>query len=356
MEKLSATGAFGVVTTHYSNLKLMAGNVTGIMNGAMLFDTKKLQPLYILAQGKPGSSFTFEIARRIGFPEDVIENAIGKTGKTHLDFEQQLQEVESEKLQLEKRLKEFQVADGFLGELIEKYESMKNELEKSRKEIIEKARQEARSLLEQSNKAIENTIREIRESQADKEKTKSARSSIEQLRQKILVASPVEENKNIVTEKGRTETQIKPGDWVTLEGQQNPGIVLRVKDKDAFIDFNGFKITIPLQKIFPAKKPASKLTGRSSPFLSDLNEKSVNFKLTLDLRGKSAEEALQLVMKYIDDAYLLRIKEVSILHGKGEGVLRRVIRDFLAGSDEIISFEDEQLDRGGSGITRVVIK
>jgi DNA mismatch repair protein MutS2 len=356
MEKLSATGAFGVVTTHYSNLKLMAGKVHGIMNGAMLFDTKKLQPLYILAQGKPGSSFTFEIARRIGFPEDVIENAIGKTGKTHLDFEQQLQEVEAEKLQLEKRLKEFQVADGFLGELIEKYELMKNELEKSRKEIIEKARQEARSLLEQSNRAIENTIREIRESQADKEKTKSARSSIEQLRQKILVAAPVVENKPIITEKGRAETQIKPGDWVTLEGQQNPGLVLRVKDKDAFTDFNGFKITIPLQKLFPAKKPASKPTGRSSPFLRDLNEKSVNFKLTLDLRGKPAEEALQLVMKYIDDAYLLRIKEVSILHGKGEGVLRRVIRDFLAGSDEIISFEDEQLDRGGSGITRVVIK
>ncbi len=211
LEKLSETEAFGVVTTHYSNLKLLAGKIPGILNGAMLFDTKKLQPLYILASGKPGSSFTFEIARRIGFPEEVIQSAIFKSGKTHLDFEQQLQEVEMEKLGLEKRLKEFQVADGFLGELIEKYEKMNIELEKTRRDILEKARQEAKEMLEQSNRMIENTIRQIRESQAEKEKTKSARSEIEQYRQKIITSSKTEEVKVTKPEKPALLTAMETG-------------------------------------------------------------------------------------------------------------------------------------------------
>ncbi len=122
------------------------------------------------------------------------------------------------------------------------------------------------------------------------------------------------------------------------------------------MDFDGLKITFPLQSLLSARQPGKKTTGKVSPFIRDLNEKAVNFKLTLDLRGKTADEALQLVQKYLDDAYLLRIKEVSILHGKGEGILRRVIRDYLSGTDEVISFEDEQLDRGGAGITRVVMR
>lgn len=355
LEKLSETKAFGVATTHYSNLKLLAGKVPGIINGAMLFDTKKLQPLYILASGKPGSSFTFEIARRIGFPEEVIQAAIGKTGKTHLDFEQQLQEVETEKLKLEKQLKEFQVADGFLGELIEKYETLKKELEKSRKEILEKARLEAREILEQSNKLIENSIREIRESQAEKEKTKSVRSVIEKYRQKIIITSTEDDKKEDESEKIKLRPLWKSGDWVSIEGRQNPGVILRVKNNEAFIDFEGLKINIPLENLKPAR-PIKKSSGRVSPFIRDLNEKAVNFKLTLDLRGKTADEALMMVKKYIDDAYLLRIREVSILHGKGEGILRRVIRDYLSDVDEVISFDDERPDRGGTGITKVVVK
>lgn len=356
LEKLSETMAFGVVTTHYSNLKLLEGKVPGILNGAMMFDTKRLQPLYILASGKPGSSFTFEIARRIGFPEDVIQSAIGKAGKTHLDFEQQLQEVETEKLRLEKQLKEFQVADGFLGELIEKYENLKADLEKTRKDIIEKARQEAREILEESNKIIENTIREIRESQAEKEKTKSARSNIEKYKQKINITSTEEENRAVNAEKAKALPQWKAGDWVSIEGRQNPGIIQRIKNNLALVDFDGFKINLPLQKLLPAKSPGRNTTSTVPTFMRDLNEKAVNFKLTLDLRGKTADEALTLARKYIDDAYLLRIREVNILHGKGEGILRRVIRDYLSDVDEVISFEDEQSDRGGSGITRIVVK
>jgi len=356
LEKLSDTGAFGVVTTHYSNLKLLAGKVSGIVNGAMLFDTKKLQPLYILASGKPGSSFTFEIARRIGFPEEVIQSAIKKTGKTHLDFEQQLQEMETEKLQLEKRLREFHVADGFLGELIEKYENMKTDLERSRKEILEKARQEAKELLEQSNRVIENTIKQIRESQAEKEKTKSARSEIEKYRQKIII-SPPDNNKNALIQENKPETkQLKTGDWVKIEGQIKPGIIQRIKSGKAQVDFDGLIIRVGVEKLIPSKAPIKKSSGKISKFIRDVNEKAVHFKLTLDLRGKTAEEALLSVQKYLDDAYLLRIKEVSILHGKGEGILRRVIREYLSNTEEVKDFEDEQLDRGGAGITKVTLK
>ena len=356
LEKLSETMAFGIITTHYSNLKLLEGKVPGILNGAMLFDTRRLQPLYILASGKPGSSFTFEIARRIGFPEDVIQSAIGKAGKTHLDFEQQLQVVETEKLLLEKQLKEFQVADSFLGELIEKYEKLKADLEKTRKDIIEKARQEAREILEQSNRIIENTIREIRESQAEKEKTKYARSEIDKYRQKIIISSTEEEKSVVNPEKANILLQWKAGDWVSIEGRNSPGLIQRIKNNEALVDFDGLKINLPLQKLSSAKWPGRKTTGSVSPFMRDLNEKAINFKLTLDLRGKTADEALIMTRKYIDDAYLLRIKDVSILHGKGEGILRSVIRDYLSDVDEVISFEDEQPDRGGSGITRVVIK
>lgn len=356
LEKLSETGAFGVVTTHYSNLKLLAGKVPGILNGAMLFDTKKLQPLYILASGKPGSSFTFEIARRMGFPEEVISAAISKAGKTHLDFEQQLQEVETEKLQLEKRLKEFQVADGFLVELVGKYETMKTQLEKTRKDILDKARQEAREILEQSNRVIENTIKQIRESQAEKNKTRSARSEIENFRQKIILSSIEEEKKEDEPEKEIELPKWKTGDRVSIEGRQNPGIIERIKTNQAIVDFDGLKISIPTQSLLPARVPVKKTSGRVSSYIHDLNEKNINFKLTLDLRGKMADEALQMVQKYLDDAYLLRIKEVSILHGKGEGILRRVIREYLAGVDEVTSFADEQPDRGGSGITKVLLK
>jgi DNA mismatch repair protein MutS2 len=356
LEKLSQTGAFGVATTHYSNLKLLAGKIPGILNGAMLFDTKKLQPLYILATGKPGSSFTFEIARRIGFPEDVIAAAIGKAGKTHLDFEQQLQEVESEKLRLEKRLKEFQVADGFLGELIEKYETMKSDLEKSRREILEKARTEAKSLLDDSNRIIENTIKQIREAQADKESTKSARSLLELYRQNLIIQPEVEKQKSSNQDKSVNQLKWNPGDSVMIEGRSKPGIIIRIKAEEALVDFEGLRITLSLTQLKPVKKEMKTVTGRATPFLRDLNEKVVNFKLTLDLRGKLAEEALQMAQKYLDDAYLLRIKEVKILHGKGEGILRRVIREYLAQSDEVVSFDDEAPELGGSGITKVILK
>jgi DNA mismatch repair protein MutS2 len=355
LEKLSETKAYGVVTTHYSNLKVLAGKVPGIMNGAMLFDTDLLQPLYKLATGKPGSSFTFEIAGRIGFPEEVIELAKSKTGRTHLDFERQLHELETEKMALEKQLMEFKVADQFLSELIEKYETARADLETTRRGILEKAREDARELLDSSNRIIEKTIREIRESAAEKEKTRQTREDLSKFKEKIEQPKPVQTAKNVPAQKVQT-ARWKKGDRVSVEGRKGTGIIQQIKGTSATVDFDGFKLSIAMDKLQVVKAYDTRPSGPYSSIIRDLNEKAVKFKLQLDVRGKMADEALQQVQKYLDDAYLLRIKEVSILHGKGEGILRKVIRDLLAQSDEVESFGDEQIEYGGAGITKVKLK
>jgi DNA mismatch repair protein MutS2 len=389
LEKLSERGAYGVVTTHYSNLKTMAGKVDGITNGAMLFDTAEMKPLYQLKMGHPGSSFTYEIAQKIGFPEEVIERAISKTGRTHLDFERQLQELEVEKRRMEKRKEEFTVADDFLSELIDRYEKMQADLERTRKEILEKARQEASDLLGESNRLIERTIREIRESQAEKERTKAVRKELERQKEKVRKGEGEkgrrgegekgrrgegEKGRRGEEEKGRKEEKetarkgelseekqkirLREGNWVKIIGQERVGRIHRISGKKAVVDFNGIRFTIDIQKLEHCSPPKEEVhfSRSASGYAGDLSEKTAQFRLTLDLRGKMAEEALQLVRRYLDDAYLLRIREVSILHGKGEGILRKVIRELLASAEEVESFEDEHIERGGSGITRVVIK
>lgn len=355
LEKLSKTGAFGIVTTHYSNLKLLEAKVSGIANGAMLFDTHQMRPLYQLAIGKPGSSFTFEIAKRIGFPEDVIQAAVAKAGKTHLDFEQQLQELENEKISLRQKLREFQTADGFLSEMIEKYETMKTSLEKSKASILEEARRQAKEILEQSNRLIEKTIKDIRESQANKERTKSVRIQIENFSRELEKSQREAKESQVTDEKAEGRLSMKPGDWVSLEGQKEPGRIQRIKGSKATVDFEGVRVTIPVSRLIATTAPDLNMRFTST-VIRDLNEKAVNFKLSLDVRGKSADEALMNVQKYLDDAYLLRIKEVRILHGKGEGILRHVIREFLAGLEEVESFEDEHIEKGGAGVTRVFIR
>ncbi|MCX6243383.1 MAG: Smr/MutS family protein [Bacteroidetes bacterium] len=311
LEEINRKNAFGLVTTHYSNLKLLAGRIPGIVNGAMLYDTARMKPLYQLKIGKPGSSFAFEIARQIGFPEKVLENASGKTGKSQLDFDRELQNLESEKTELSQRSTELRVADDFLHELIDKYGKMKEELENSRNEIIRKAKEEAMELLNSSNKLIEKTIKEIRESQAEKKLTKEVRKEIEEKKAELIGEQPVE----------------------GVSGQK--------------------------KKKFTAAPLINETAVSSSPYQSyynDLHRKLLNFQLTLDLRGKRADEAHGELQRYIDDAILLSLPEVRILHGKGNGILRQITRDYLSTVKEVKKFSDEAIERGGAGITVVVFR
>jgi DNA mismatch repair protein MutS2 len=309
LEEINRKKAFGVVTTHYSNLKLLAGRVPGIVNGAMLYDAKKMEPLYLLKIGKPGSSFAFEIARQIGFPADVLNSAAGKTGTSQLDFDRELQNLEVEKTVLVQKSTELKVADDFLNEMITKYRKLNEDLEASQKEILRKAREEALHMLNESNRLIEKTIKEIRESQAEKTRTKEARQEIQELK-KMIEQDTKEEDK-----KSQKEKKLIP-----LCPQQ--------------------------VKVTPSRGPYQS-------FYDDLQKKLLQFQLTLDLRGKRADETFSLLQHYIDDAILLNIPEVRILHGKGNGVLRQITRDYLAGVNEVKKFGDEQLERGGTGITVV---
>ncbi len=306
LEEMNRKRAFGLVTTHYSNLKLLAGKIPGIANGAMLYDTAKMKPLYLLKIGKPGSSFAFEIAHQIGFPSKVLNAAASKTGTSQLDFDRELQNLEAEKTELVQKSTEIKVADEFLNEMITKYTKLKEELEVSQKEILRKAKEEALSILNESNRLIEKTIKEIRESQADKTRTKEVRQEIQELKSKIEQDTPVEDKKG--------------------------------------------KKLVPL---IPKQSTVTPVRGPYQSFYDDLQRKLLQFELTLDLRGKRADEAHALLQRYIDDAILLNIPEVRILHGKGNGVLRQITRDYLAGVKEVRKFGDEELERGGAGITVV---
>jgi len=309
LEEINRKRAFGVVTTHYSNLKLLAGRVPGIVNGAMLYDAAKMKPLYLLKTGKPGSSFAFEIARQIGFPDDVLKAAANKTGTSQLDFDRELQNLEAEKTELVQKSTKIKVADDFLNEMITKYRKLNEELEASKKEILGKAKEEALHMLNESNRLIEKTIKEIRESQAEKTRTREARLEIRELKNKIEQDSGKEVNK------GTREKKLVP-----LVPQQQ-------------------KATLP--------------RGPYQSFYDDLQKKLFQFELTLDLRGKRADETYSILQRYIDDAVLLNIPEVRILHGKGNGVLRQITRDYLSKVKEVKKFGDEELERGGAGITVV---
>lgn len=378
LEVLYERGTYAVVTTHYANLKLLADKYPAIENGAMLFDSKNIKPLFQLKIGKPGHSFAFEIAKNTGLPDEIIKRAKEKTGKTHLDFEKQLQSLEQDKSQVDKKEYELKVADDLLAETIDKYNRLNADLEKNRKEIIEKAKAEAREILNNSNRLIENTIREIKESEADKAKTKESRATFDKEKEKILkpkektakskpkkqkapASHPPKQNINKAPEKDYelVKGEIHSGDTVKIIGQSGSGEVISISKNKAEVSFGQMKMQIPvakLEKIKTTKKQEKKTQGNYHNIMEDMQQKSQNFSSTLDIRGVKADEALTKLMNFIDDATLLGVYDLRILHGKGHGVLRSVVRDYLAGLDEVKNFHDEHVERGGQGITIVKLK
>jgi DNA mismatch repair protein MutS2 len=374
LEMINQKGAYGVITTHYANLKLLADQQEGIINGAMLFDTREIKPLYQLKIGKPGSSFAFEIARNIGFPKIILKNAVKKTGKTQLDFDQQLQQLEIDKQEIQKKEEQLRIADEFLKEITEKYEALLLKTETSKAEIIDKAKGEASAILDGSNKLIERTIKEIKEAKADKEKTKRLRkevkAKVEGLKDKAstFVKTTVDKKteakaKVKIEEKSeeKFEEKICVGDMVKVIGQDTAGEVVEISGKDVLLSFNSIQFRTQLEKLQKvSKKQAKKETRRGSSgysnIINEINEKMARFDLSIDVRGKRGEETLTEVRNYIDEAILLNVKEVNILHGKGDGILRKIIREYLSTIDEIKSYKNQHIEFGGDGITIVKFK
>lgn len=360
--KLNSRKAFGVVTTHYANLKLLAGKENGIANGAMLFDTRKMQPLFRLVIGKPGSSFAFEIARNIGLPDEIIQLASEKTGKSQLDFDRQLEELEIEKLELSKKEKQLKAADEMLSELIEKYQDLSTQLNERKKQFIADARDEARRIVDKSNALIEKTIKEIKQSQAAKNTTKELREEVKQhaeaLSMPVIAVKAVPKEKPQPQE-ARDEAPLVPGNWVTIGDASAVGKLIKIDHTGALVQFDSANVRVSADKLKKASRAAVRSDKESirqyafNNIINDMNAKMENFRLTIDVRGKRAEEALTMVQRYIDEAILLNMSEVNILHGKGNGILRELIRQYLHGVNEVRSFSDEELERGGNGITVV---
>jgi len=368
LEQLVHKQAFGVITTHYTSLKLTAERLNGVINGAMLFDVKALKPLYQLRIGKPGSSFAFEIARKIGFPQDVLNRARKKSGGKHLRFDSQLQQLEADKISMAQKEKEILVSDEKLSQLIEKYKRLTEHLEAEKKQIIRQAKEEALEIIRQSNREIENTIRQIREAQAGKEKTRQLRQQLVETKEKLsksLRNQPLAKKKIRPEHSEKEKIQpepveilssepLKPGDFVEVRENGFVGELLTVKGKECLVNVNNKRLKVSTNKLLKTnKKP--KNTGKQSysGIMQEINQKAEQFELTLDLRGKRADEALELLTRYIDDALLLSIKEVSILHGKGYGILREIIRGYLKSVNEIKRFGDAPTQFGGTGITKV---
>ncbi len=360
--KMNEKKSFGVVTTHYANLKLLADNHIGIVNGAMLFDTRYLQPLYVMMIGKPGSSFAFEIAKKIGFPQEILDNAAEISGREHLDFDKQLQQLEIEKKEIKKKEYELKVADQLLDEVVTKYKGHLADIEKRKNQLMKDANKEAQALIDRANAKIENTIREIKETKADKNRTKELREELKEMKDELVKEAAELSKKQKAEEKEEvTNQELKVGDTVCITELEVVGELLSISGNDVMVQFGDVRLRTTANKLKKMSKTQAKKAANNPSYLhksimNDINEKAQHFNLTLDVRGQRGDEAIDNVAKYLDEATLLSIKEVSILHGKGNGILRKLIREYLSKQSCVQSFNDASLETGGAGITRITLK
>jgi DNA mismatch repair protein MutS2 len=348
LESLLKKRVWGVATTHYYNLKLFAGQRQGIRNAAMRFDDKNLVPLYVLDIGKPGSSFALEIARKTGLPQQTLAEAEKLVGKDLAGFETLVRALEKERQELSEKIKRLERQETELKQSLSKYQTLSSDLELRKKEIINKAKEDAAQLLQNTNREIEKTIRHIRENKAEKKETLKVRRNLQDLTQRVKTETKKEK---------KPAEPLKEGDRVRIIGQEGSGVILSIQGKNATIQFGELKSVTKvdkLEKITAAVEREISTRLRSAGI--NVHEKRSTFSSTLDIRGKRVDEVLSILDQFMDTAILLAQGELRILHGKGEGVLRKVVRDHLKRYKEVASVTDEHVERGGDGITVVVLK
>ncbi len=409
--------AWAVITTHYQNLKLFADSHEGVVNGAMLYDRHEMRPLFQLAIGRPGSSFAIDIARKIGLPKEVIEAAAEIVGQDYIQSDKYLQDIVRDKRYWEQKRQTIHQQEKALQRNIDRYEDNITAVDRQRREILEKAREQAAELLRESNKMIENAIREIRESQAEKEKTRMARAElavfkeaveqgdidttlkrgggllsdddfqkkVEAIKARKARHEEHKKNKQANAQKAadalreaalkRRDSGVKrdivKGDEVRIKGLQSKGMVESIEGKNAVVVFGGVRSKVALQRLeltdavsgssasaATATKMDELKAGLKSAKVSHVTQHTIDdhrqtFTQDLDVRGMRGDEALQAVQYYIDDAILTGASRVRILHGKGNGILRQLIRQYLSAEPNVSHFADEHVQFGGAGITVV---
>ena len=345
LSQLNEQGAFGVITTHYGNLKHLAERTEGIINGAMLYDRGQLKPLFQLSIGQAGSSFAVEIARQIGLPETIIQRATDIVGEEHIDYDKQLQDIARDKRYWENKRQNIRQKEKHLEEKIAHYEEQMAGIKAKKRAILEEANAEAADILRKSNATIERTIREIKEAKAEKKATQAARQKVENLKSKVN-ASTTSQQREVKNTKSSTQSQ-----------------TTRAKRADKVLrDLSDLKIlTKNPAKLIQEQGTKSQEQRRISNVADELRKKKLSFQRELDIRGLRADEALEILIAYVDDALMVNAEQVTILHGTGTGALKQVVRDYLAERQKSmrrlnsgdISFHDGDPDRGGAGITVV---
>lgn len=362
LEELNETHAFGVITTHYDNLKHMAEDTPGIINGAMLYDRGQMRPLFRLSIGQPGSSFAVEIARQIGLPDAIIMRAKDLVGEEHIDYDKHLQDIARDKRYWENKRKQIRQQQKHLEERIASYDDAMSSIRQKQRELLQQAQQEASDLLRQTNATIENTIRQIRESDAERVRTKEAREQLSAFRKQVE-NMPLEKKKDKRISKPQpvnpvpsVPKEITVGCRVRIKGQTLVGEVLEINGKSARVAYGNLSSKVDVANLEYVSSRQAKKVQQERPLtnVSDsLRQKKLNFNGQLDLRGMRADEALSALMNYIDDAFMVGIEEVRILHGTGTGALRETVRGYLKCLPGTSSFHDAHPDEGGAGITVV---
>ncbi|SHN28242.1 DNA mismatch repair protein MutS2 [Cyclobacterium lianum] len=352
---LNKSGSFGIVTTHYGNLKQLASKSPGMINGAMRYDVDRLEPLYELEIGKPGSSFAFEIAGKIGIPKEIILHAKAQVGETRVRYEKLLLKVESEKNKYESLMAEVQKKDRLLMQRLQEYNSLKSTLDEQQKNIINEAKNQAKLLMEEANKKIEHTIRSIRESQADQAATRQLRKELEAHGASIKPEKPVvQQKKSIEVLAG----SIGIGDQVRLKDNGALAEVMDIKGKQAVILIGDLKSNVRLNRLEKISNTALKKErkAKGNRITYDTTSKMAEFSPNLDIRGKRGEEVVQLLQNFIDEGYMLGINDLRVIHGKGDGILRDLTRNMIRKMSAVAGFSDEHADRGGAGVTLVQLR
>ncbi|MFP4461476.1 MAG: endonuclease MutS2 [Thermotogota bacterium] len=375
LEEFRQRKAFGIITTHYSNLKHYASQTSGIENGAMLFDPNQIKPLFQLSIGKPDSSFAFEIAKKIGLPEHILQHATEKTGQEHIEFDENLKELARDKRYWNNKRQEIRLKNKKLESTVNDLNQQLEDIQKNRKTIIKEAKEEARGLIEKANKQVENTIRQIKESQAEKKQTLQARENLETHKDRInnyeSNTDKILNKKHQYIQKHQVKTENKPreqnqkadtlkvGDIVTIKDQETPGKILWIKGKKAQVQFGEMKTLVHLDQLIHSNKKhwdQQQKQKSSTTSYAGMSERQKKFTADIDVRGKRADEAIQIVQQQLDDAIFLSIPQIRILHGKGDGILRSVIRQYLDSEPIVKSVRDEDVRYGGSGISIVSLQ
>lgn len=365
---------WGIVTTHFQNLKQFAEDTPGLVNGSMLYDRHLMRPTFKLSIGNPGSSFAIEIARKTGLPKAIIDDAEEIVGSDYVNLDRYLLDIARDRKYWSNKRDQIKQKEKKVDAVLSRYEEEAETLRQKRREILSEAKESARKIIEESNASVERTIREIRQTQADKEKTRAARLKLNEERQRLsdnltkddsdhplLKKAPKSKKKTAKPKPLSPERPFAPGDHVKLEGQSTVGTIIEVEGKNAIVNFGLLKTNVALSRLTHtiAKPQSGAKTGTSfvsDSTLADSRNRQLNFKQEIDVRGMRVDEAVQAVTYFIDDAIQFNAGRIRILHGTGTGALRQSIRQYLAHTPGVRSFHDEDVRFGGAGITVVELE